>query len=78
MTSDVPYPQITKSWTTHWVNLRTFFELPSGIPKAIYNANAVESLNSVIRAATKLRKGFPTDESAKKVIYLAIEQASKK
>jgi transposase-like protein len=78
MTSDAQYPQITKSWTTHWVNLRTLFELPSGIRKAIYNANAVESLNSVIRAATKLRKGFPTDESAKKVIYLAIEQASKK
>jgi putative transposase len=35
-------------------------------------------LNSVIRAANKRRKVFPTDESAKKVIYLAIEQASKK
>ena len=44
----------------------------------IYTTNAVESLNSVIRAATKGRKVFPTDESAKKVIYLAIEQASKK
>lgn len=72
------YPQITKSWTTHWVNLRTLFEFPSEIRKAIYTTNAVESLNSVIRAATKRRKVFPTDESAKKVIYLAIEQASKK
>jgi putative transposase len=32
----------------------------------------------VIRAATKRRKVFPTDESAKKVIYLAIEQVSRK
>tara|TARA_B110000503_G_C7075794_1_gene382833 strand:- start:44 stop:1258 length:1215 start_codon:yes stop_codon:yes gene_type:complete len=77
-TWDSQYPQIKKSWTTHWVNLRTLFEFPSEIRKAIYTTNAVESLNSVIRAATKRRKVFPTDESAKKVIYLAIEQASKK
>jgi len=77
-TWDAQYPQITKSWTTHWVNLRTLFEFPSEIRKAIYTTNAVESLNSVIRAATKRRKVFPTDESAKKVVYLAIEQASKK
>lgn len=77
-TWDSQYPQITKSWTTHWVNLRTLFEFPSEIRKAIYTTNAVESLNSVIRAVTKRRKVFPTDESSKKVIYLAIEQASKK
>ena len=77
-TWDGSYPQISKSWTTHWPNLRTIFEYPPEIRKAIYTTNAVESLNSVIRAATKRRKVFPTDESAKKVIYLAIEQASKK
>jgi putative transposase len=72
------YPQIAKSWTTHWPNLRTLFEYPPDIRKAIYTTNAVESLNSVIRAATKRRKVFPNDDSARKVIYLAIEQASKK
>jgi transposase-like protein len=38
----------------------------------------IESLNSVIRKAVKNRKVFPNDDSAKKVIYLAITQASKK
>ena len=75
---DATYPQITKSWTTHWVNLRTLFEYPPEIRKAIYTTNAIESLNSVIRSATKRRKLFPSDESARKVIYLAIAQASKK
>lgn len=77
-TWDGSYPQISKSWATHWPNLRTIFEYPPEIRKAIYTTNAVESLNSVIRAATKRRKVFPADESAKKVIYLAIEQASRK
>ena len=75
---DATYPQIAKSWATHWVNLRTLFEYPPEIRKAIYTTNAIESLNSVIRSATKRRKLFPSDESAKKVIYLAIAQASKK
>jgi len=72
------YPQISKSWTTHWVNLRTLFEYPPEIRKAIYTTNAIESLNSVIRSATKRRKLFPNDESAMKVIYLAVAQAAKK
>jgi putative transposase len=72
------YPQIAKSWTLHWANLRTIFEYPPDIRKAIYTTNAIESLNSVIRAATKRRKLFPSDDSAMKVVYLAIEQASKK
>lgn len=72
------YPQIAKSWTANWANLRTIFEYPPDIRKAIYTTNAIESLNSVIRSATKRRKLFPSDESAMKVVYLAIEQASKK
>jgi transposase-like protein len=35
-------------------------------------------VNSVIRKATNARKIFPGDQSAMKVIYLAIENASKK
>lgn len=75
---DDKYPQISKSWRAHWQNLNTLFNYPQDIRKAIYTTNAIESLNSVIRKATKKRKLFPTDDSAKKVIYLAIQQASKK
>lgn len=75
---DDKYPQISKSWRTHWENLNTLFNYPEEIRKAIYTTNAIESLNSVIRKAIKKRKLFPTDDSAKKVIYLAIQAASKK
>ena len=72
------YPQIAKSWTNNWVNLRTIFDYPPEIRKAIYTTNAIESLNSAIRSATKRRKLFPNQNSAMKVVYLAIMQASKK
>jgi transposase-like protein len=75
---DDKYPQISRSWRSHWHNLNTLFNYPEDIRKAIYTTNAIESLNSVIRKAIKKRKLFPTDDSAKKVVYLAIMDASKK
>ncbi|KLV39416.1 IS256 family transposase, partial [Citrobacter sp. MGH100] len=75
---DSRYPQISRSWTANWVNLATFFAYPADIRKVIYTTNAIESLNSVIRHAIKKRKVFPTDESVKKVVWLAIQAASQK
>jgi len=75
---DDKYPQISRSWRAHWDNLNTLFNYPEDIRRAIYTTNAIESLNSVIRKVIKKRKLFPTDDSAKKVVYLAIRDASKK
>lgn len=75
---DPKYPQVSRSWRNHWENLNTLFSYPQDIRKAIYTTNAIESLNSVIRKAIKKRKLFPNDEAATKVVYLAIQNASKK
>jgi transposase-like protein len=77
-TWDAQYPKIAQSWRNHWDNLITLFEYPPEIRKAIYTTNAIESLNSVIRKATQRRKLFPSDESALKVVFLAIQNAAKK
>jgi len=75
---DDKFPTISQMWRRHWDNLITLFEYPDDIRKAIYTTNAIESLNSVVRKAVKNRKVFPTDNSAMKVVYLAIESASKR
>ena len=75
---DEKYPQINQSWRSNCEHLNMLFEYPQEICKAIYTTNAIESLNRVIRKATKRCKAFPTDDSAGKVIYLAIREASKK
>lgn len=77
-TWDAKYPMISKAWRHHWPNLNVFFRYPAEIRKVIYTTNAIESLNSVIRKATRKRKIFPHDDSAFKVVYLAIQQASKR
>ncbi len=75
---DIKYPQISRSWLANWNNLNTLFNYPEDIRRAIYTTNAIESLNSVIRKAIKKRKLFPSDNSARKVVYLAIMDASKR
>jgi putative transposase len=75
---DEKYPQISKSWRSNWENLITIFDYPADIRKVIYTTNAIESLNSVIRKSVKTRKVFPSDDAAMKVIFLAVESASKK
>lgn len=75
---DEKYPSISRSWRSKWDNIITLFDYPPEIRKIIYTTNAIESLNSVIRKAIRNRKIFPSDQSALKVVYLAIMQASKK
>lgn len=75
---DEKYPSIGRSWRNKWDNIITLFDYPQEIRKIIYTTNAIESLNSVIRKAIRNRKIFPSDQSALKVVYLAIKQASRK
>ncbi|WP_459819032.1 IS256 family transposase [Galenea microaerophila] len=75
---DDKFPNIGRSWRNNWDNVATLFQYPQAIRKVIYTTNAIESLNSVIRKATKNRKIFNHDNSAFKIIFLAIESASKK
>lgn len=77
-TWDEQYPQISKSWRSNWHNLIAIYDYPAEIRKVIYTTNAIESLNSVIRKSTRNRKIFPNDQSALKVVYLAMQEASKK
>lgn len=69
---------LRQSWRRYWSHLITLFDYPDEIRKVIYTTNAIESLNSVVRKAVNNRKLFPRDTSAMKVVFLAIEAASRK
>ena len=68
----------SKSWMNHWQRIIPFFAFPAEIRKAIYTTNAIESVNMTLRKVLKNHRAFPTDESALKVVYLAIQNISKK
>jgi putative transposase len=75
---DAKYPTITKMWRAKWTDIITLFDYPAPIRKAIYTTNAIESVNSVIRKFTRNRKIYPNEESALKIVYMAIHEASRK
>ena len=75
---DSKYPMIRKSWENHWNDLKEFFSYPEEIRKLIYTTNAIESLNYTLRKVTKNRNAFPDDDSVYKIMYLAINNISKK
>lgn len=72
------YPTIVKMWRAKWTDIITLFDFPSPIRKAIATTNAIESVNSVIRKFTRNRKIYPNEESALKITFMAIREASKK
>jgi putative transposase len=55
-----------------------FFAYPPEIRKVIYTTNAIESINASIRKVTSKRGAFPTPDSVRKVLYLAIRKASER
>lgn len=72
------YPMAVQSWRSRWQNVIPFYSYPEPIRKVIYTTNAVESLNAQLRKVTRKRGAFPTDDSVRKVLYLAIQRAAKK
>jgi putative transposase len=48
------------------------------VARGLNTTNAVESLNAQLKKVTKKRGAFPTDDSVRKILYLAIRRASKK
>jgi putative transposase len=72
------FPMVVRSWRTNWANLTTFFDYPPQIRKVIYTTNAIESINAQLRKVVKQKGAFPTPESVRKVMYLAMTRASQR
>lgn len=65
------YPMAVQGWNLHWKELSTYFAFPLEIRKMIYTTNAVEAVHRQFRKLTKTKGAFPTDDSLKKILYLA-------
>lgn len=72
------YPYISKSWYRHWDELAVFFKYPDEVRRLIYTTNSIESLNNSLRKATRNRVVFPNDGAIFKVLYLSVQEVSKK
>jgi len=72
------YPIVIKSWRTKWENLSAYFKYPPDIRRVIYTTNSIEAVHRQFRKLTKTKGGFPNEESLLKLLYLGVQNASKK
>jgi len=75
---DGKYPMISQSWTEHWERVVPFLAFPPELRRAVYTTNTIEALNRQIRKIIKTRGSFPNEDSARKLLYLAITRAQRK
>lgn len=69
------HPQIAALWHRHWERLAPALAYPLPVRRLLYSTNALESLNSVLRRALKIRGAFPNDDAISKLVYLALRNA---
>jgi putative transposase len=71
-------PVITQAWRNTWEHLIPFLAFPDEVRRVIYTTNPVEALNRQLRKAVKTKGHFPNEDAARKLIYLAICNATPK
>jgi len=72
------YPLTCKSWLDNWLNLSAFFEYDEVVRKIIYTTNPIEGVHRQIRKITKTKGAFPSEQALMKLMYLVIQNISKK
>ncbi len=72
------YAPVISSWRNNWQRLSAYFDYPPVIRKVMYTTNAIEGLNRQIRKITKTKGAFPSETALFKLVYLVIDEISKK
>jgi len=68
-------PVIGQAWRSAWEHVTPFMAFEPEVRRVIYTTNAIEALNRQLRKAIKTKGSFPTEDAARKLIYLAIQNA---
>jgi putative transposase len=69
------FPVITQAWLNAWEYVIPFLAFPDEVRRVIYTTNAIEALNRQLRKAIKTKGSFPNEDAARKLVYLALQNA---
>jgi putative transposase len=70
------FPVITQAWLHAWEYVIAFLAFPAEVRRVIYTTNAIEALNRQLRKAIKTKGSFPNEDAARKLVYLALQNAT--
>src|SRR5579863_4189747 len=69
-------PPIVQAWRNSWEYVTPFLDFEPDVRRVIYTTNAIEALNRQLRNAIKTKGSFPSEDAARKLVYLAIQNAA--
>jgi transposase-like protein len=72
------YPGAVKVWGENFKFVEQLFDFPAEIRKVVYTTNTIESVNSALRKVTDRKGALPSDDALMKLLYLRIEDLTKK
>ena len=71
------YAIAVRSWERNWDDLATMFDYPAEIRRLIYTTNTVEGYNRQLRKVLKTKGALPTNEAARKLLYLVTQDITR-
>ena len=72
------FPTVVAAWRRAWTHVIPFFAFPPEVRRVIYTTNGLESVHAQLRKIIKTRGHFPTDEAATKLLWLALQNITRR
>ena len=70
------FPPVVQAWQDAWEHFTPFLAFTDEVRRVVYTTNAIEALNRQLRKAIKTKGHFPSEDAARKLLYLAIQNAA--
>lgn len=72
------YPKVIESWRRNWPRLSNYFQYNKDIRRIMYTTNIIEGFHRQLRAVTKSKGAFQSDEALMKLLFLVQENITSK
>jgi Transposase, Mutator family len=70
------FPPAVQAWQGAWEHFTPFLAFTDEVRQVVYTTNAIDALNRQLRKASKTKGHFPSEDAARKLLYLAIQNAA--
>ncbi|WP_343744035.1 IS256 family transposase [Chitinophaga sp.] len=67
------YPKVIESWRKNWPRLSSYFQYNKDIRRIMYTTNIIEGFHRQLRAVTKSKGAFQSEDALMKLLFLVQE-----
>lgn len=72
------YPKVIESWRKNWPRLSNYFQYVKEIRRIMYTTNIIEGFHRQLRAVTKTKGAFQSEDALMKLLFLVQENITAK